>query len=271
MITVLGASGYIGSALLDYLHKNNFIYFAPKRNDNSIFTRPLGDVIYTIGMTADFRTRPVDTARAHVSVLADIIEKADFDSLTYLSSTRVYSGGNMASPDSPAQVHSQNPSDLYNITKLAGESLCLHSGRNKTRVVRLSNVVGVSTVQSANFIDEIVQEALSGVLVMRTAPSSSKDYILLDDVVKMLPIIATNGTQAVYNLAAGRNIRNYEWTEGLRNELKCEVIYKPDAPVWIFPEIDIKSTVSELNFIPGSPLSVLPHLVARLKNIHESN
>lgn len=263
MFTVLGAGGFIGGALAASLRKNGVECFAPARGDGAIFSRPLGHVIYAIGLTADFRRRPIDTARAHVSVLADIMEKAEFDSLTYLSSTRVYAGGDTASPDARLSVHPADPSDLYNITKLAGESLCLNGGRGNTRVARLSNVVGVAQTASENFIDDIVREALRGRLVMRSAPESSKDYITLDDVVNLLPTIAANGTQSIYNLAAGRNIRNDEWTARLARDTGCEVVYEKDAPAWVFPEIDISGTCGEFGFSPGSALDILPTLISR--------
>lgn len=262
MFTILGASGFIGGALVASLQKTGAMYFAPARGEDSIFTRPLGHIIYSIGMTADFRSRPIDTARAHVSVLADILEKADFESLTYLSSTRVYAGVDVSSPESRLTVLPANPSDLYNTTKLAGESLCLHGGREHTRVVRLSNVVGINQTSSRNFIDQIVKEALSGKLVMRTAKDSAKDYILLADVIHLLPVIAEYGEDPIYNLAAGHNIRNDEWTMRLQEETGCEVIYAEDAQSLIFPEIDISLIRQKFGFSPSYVINILPELIA---------
>jgi nucleoside-diphosphate-sugar epimerase len=263
MFTILGASGFIGSALVAALRESGEECFPPARDDASILSRPLGHVIYAIGMTADFRSRPFATARAHVAVLADIMEKADFESLTYLSSTRVYAGCANTSPDSRLSVDPTDPSDLYNTTKLAGESLCLNGGKDKTRVVRLSNVVGVAESPSANFIDEIVRDALDGRVVMRSAPESAKDYILIDDVVRLLPTIATQGTQPIYNLASGRNLRNVQWTDLLREKTGCEVIYEHEAPVWEFPEIEIDTTCREFRFSPGVAFDILPALLSR--------
>lgn len=262
MFTILGASGFIGGALVASLQKRGAMCFAPARGDDSIFSRPLGHVIYAIGMTADFRSRPIDTARAHVSVLADILEKADFESLTYLSSTRVYAGNEVSSPDSRLSVLPANPSDLYNTTKLAGESLCLHGGREHTRVVRLSNVVGINQTSSSNFIDQIVKDAVGGTLVMRSAKDSAKDYVLLADVIHLLPVIAEQGVHSIYNLAAGQNIRNDEWTTRLQEQTGCEVLYAKDAPSWIFPEIDISLTTQKFGFSPSSAIHILPELIA---------
>lgn len=263
MFTVLGAGGFIGGALAASLRKNGAEVFAPTRGDASVFSRPLGHVIYSIGLTADFRQRPYDTAHAHVSFLTDILERTNYDSITYLSSTRVYAGGTDCSPGARLGVNPADPSDLYNVTKIAGESLCLNAAEGKGRVVRLSNVVGVAATASENFIDGIVAEALAGRIVMGSAPESSKDYVNLSDVVELLPKIAGTGERAIYNLASGKNLRNDTWTDRLRELTGCEVSYAVGCPVWSFPEIDITDTVREFGFSPGSALDILPALISR--------
>ncbi|MES2850099.1 MAG: hypothetical protein V4685_13660, partial [Bacteroidota bacterium] len=89
MITVLGASGFIGSSIMKKLKEQNTQYFAPERNE-VITNRDLGDVIYCIGLTADFRTKPFETVDAHVCKLKQVLNECTFNSLTYLSSSRVY-------------------------------------------------------------------------------------------------------------------------------------------------------------------------------------
>ncbi len=266
MFTVLGASGYIGGRLVAALRDNGEECFAPLRDEAEIWKRELGHVIYAIGMTADFRTRPFDTVRAHVSVLSDVLENGNFESLTYLSSTRVYAGADSAKPDAMLSVAPSDPSQLYNLTKLAGESICLGCGRENTRVVRLSNVIGAPATRSENFLDSIVREALSGKLVLRSSPLSSKDYVSIDDVVGLLPLIAAKGKERIYNLASGRNIAHQEWTDSLTNHLGCQVIYEPGAPVLDFPPIDISTTVREFGFSPRSVIDMLPSLIASHSN-----
>jgi len=59
--------------------------------DESLDGRDLGHIIYCIGITADFRRRPHDTITAHVTKLQEVLTRTSFESLVYLSSTRVYS------------------------------------------------------------------------------------------------------------------------------------------------------------------------------------
>ena len=55
--TVLGASGAIGRRLVGYLRQTGHVVYTPERGDPGVWTRPLGHVIYAIGLTADFRQR----------------------------------------------------------------------------------------------------------------------------------------------------------------------------------------------------------------------
>ena len=69
LVTVLGAGGFIGGALVARLIAEGRPVDPVTRDDLPALLsarRPAGDVIYCIGLTADFRTRPLDTAEAHV-------------------------------------------------------------------------------------------------------------------------------------------------------------------------------------------------------------
>lgn len=255
--TVLGASGVIGRHLVAHLRSAGEAVYAPARDDPGIYERPLGHVIYAIGLTADFRQRPFDTVQAHVGVLAEVLQRADFSSLLYLSSTRVYAHASLGREDALLPVRPQDPSDLYNLSKLMGESLCLHGGRPGVRVARLSNVVGGDDADSDNFVPSLVREARRGRIVLRTAPLSAKDYIHIDDVVDLLPRIATEGREQVYNVASGTQTSHAQWLELLRTQTGCIVETMPDAPAVRFAPVDISRIRSEFGFAPRSVLSVL--------------
>jgi nucleoside-diphosphate-sugar epimerase len=259
--TVLGASGFIGRSLASHLRDEGHEVFAPARNDEGRFRGFLGHVIYCIGLTADFRNRPFDTVRAHVSVLSDVLEQADFTSLLYLSSTRVYSKASETSETAALPVATFEPSDLYNSSKLMGESLCLNSGRNGMRIARLSNVVGFDP-GSDNFLPALIREALAGTIALRSALNSSKDYVALEDVLAILPRIAVEGLEPIYNVASGQNIRNGDLTKQLKALTGCSVQVAEHAPVQRFPPIRIERLRQEFHFSPSSPLERLPDLVA---------
>jgi nucleoside-diphosphate-sugar epimerase len=255
--TVLGASGTIGGRLVSHLRSGGHEVYAPSRGDDEAFRRPLGHAIYAIGITADFRTRPLDTIEAHVSILHELLKNAEFDSLLYLSSTRVYSGlptGEKADESARLLVDPNSPSDLYNLSKLMGESLCLHSGRTNARIARLSNVIGGDDITSANFLPSLMREARTGKITLRSALHSAKDYIHIDDVVALLGRIALHGRDRLYNVASGFQIRHGEWAEAIAARSGATLNVLPDAPVLGFPPIEIRRIVTEFNITPQHPL-----------------
>ncbi len=258
--TVLGARGFIGRNLVVHLVALGHEVFAPDRNDISIFDRPLGHVIYCIGLTADFRRLPFKTVHAHVSFLADVLERAEFESLLYLSSTRVYS---RTADTRETALLSSNPgdaSDLFNLSKLLGESLCLHSMRSGTRVARLSNVVGFDP-ESENFLPTLIREALSGRILLLTDPASTKDYIAMSDVLRVLPQIATEGQERIYNVASGSNIKNSELSKRLSDLTACTIDVMEFAPLITFAPISVDRLIQEFMFIPTDPLESLPQIL----------
>ena len=262
--TVLGAGGFIGSHLVRTLRHAGHDVYAPARDAQDMYRRPLGHVLYCVGLTADFRSRPFDTARAHVGLLTDMLEKSDFESLVYLSSTRVYAGGINGSETASLQVDVADPANLYNLTKLTGESLCRSCGRTGVKAVRLSNVVDIDH-GSQNFLFSLIRDAVGGRIELQSDPTSGKDYILLQDVLDLLPRIASEGKDWLYNVASGANISHRDIVTRLAELTGCEVTVRPGAPVMGFPVIDTQRIQNEFGFSASPILPALPRLVSEMQ------
>jgi nucleoside-diphosphate-sugar epimerase len=259
MITVLGASGFIGSQLANRLETLGLQYQSIGRADE-LPPKNLGHVIYCIGLTADFRRRLLDTVEAHVCRLLELVRNHQFDSLLYLSSTRVYFADDSSDEEKNLHVRPQNADDVYNISKAMGESIVLNCGR-PGRIARVSNVYGPDFT-SENFLSSIVKQAVNGEkVVLRTAPESAKDYINVADVVAGLIQIATSGRQRIYNLASGVNVSHRELAQRLRVLTRCEIEFAPGAETVRFPQINIERMRKEFNFAPRSILDDLAQLV----------
>jgi nucleoside-diphosphate-sugar epimerase len=248
--TVLGASGYIGSRLVAHLQAQGYTVWAPARGDTEVFTRPLGHVIYCVGLTADFRTRPFDTVDAHVGLLAEVLRRAQFDSLLYLSSTRVYMGATRTDEDAPLAVLPGDPSYLYNLTKLTGESLCHASSRAGVRVARLSNVVGPGMdAASGNLVADLLHQAQQGHILLRSDPQSAKDYVHVTDVVDWLPRIALQGCRPVYNVASGVQTTHAQWLEWLGTRYASSYEVLDGAPLQRLAPINASRLHAELGVV----------------------
>ena len=243
--TVLGGRGFIGSHLVRHLRRQGHEVWVPERDDPALFERELGQVVYAIGLTADFRRRPLDTVQAHVGVLRRVIDAARFDSLTYLSSTRVYAGAAGTSEAAALRVDPNAPGDLYNLSKLLGEALCLHCGHTGMKVVRLANIVGAPPATgpdsgAANFIDALIDAGRrTGQVRLQTSLASSKDYLGIDAAADLLARIALASDTGIFNLASGCNVSNAEIKRLIELETGWDVSVAPDAPTWGFAPIDV--------------------------------
>lgn len=264
-VTVLGASGFIGRHLVARLRADGVPCEAPARNDPGLLHRPLGHVIYAIGLTSDFRSRPLETVEAHVCVLRTLLAHADFDSLTYLSSTRVYAGAADTRESATLAVNPNDPSDLYNLSKLMGESLCLYGGRAHAKVARLSNIVGLRDAPDS-FIDQLLEEgARNGAILLRTALSSRKDYLYVDDAVSQILAIARSDATGIFNVAHGTGVSNGDIAAAIQDHLGWPAMAAAGAPEWAFADIDVSRTQA-LGLLPPRAFSdYFPNFLAQYR------
>ncbi|MGB8275125.1 MAG: NAD(P)-dependent oxidoreductase [Alphaproteobacteria bacterium] len=264
--TILGATGFIGGNLIRHLRGQGHDVLAPERDSPTPLNRFLGHVLYCIGFKTDFRNRPFETVDAHIGRLREILEDGHFRSLIYLSSTRVYRRASSTDEDTALVLRPDDPDDVYNASKVMGETLCLNSNREGTRVVRLSNVYGPD-LRSETFLNAVVRDALRKKrIVLHTAPDSAKDYVGIDDVAAMLPRIAEEGKARIYNLASGRNTVQRDLTDALARVTGCDVRYEPDAPKVEFPEVSIARLRREFGFAPADVTTRLDWLVQQFRD-----
>jgi nucleoside-diphosphate-sugar epimerase len=267
--TVLGGSGHIGSRLCRWLSARSIPYRAPARGE-PLPGESLGHVIYAIGLTADFRERPLDAVTAHVSCLVSLLETAEFESLLYLSSTRVYQHCPRAEEEEALQVHPTRPQDVYNISKIMGEAACLASGRRGLRVARLANVYGPEDSES-NFLPSIVRDALGeGRVILRSGLGSEKDYVSVEEILPVLVAISREGRETLYNVASGRNTTHREIVRILQEETGCRVEVQAGARDVTFPPIAVERVRREFGFAPSSLSDDLPGLIRALRARHEA-
>lgn len=253
MFTVLGASGFVGSHLVEHFKKEGIDYYAPTKDDQKSFSfveRPLGHVIYCIGLTADFRQHPLETAEAHVSLLVQYLKKTEFDSFLYLSSTRIYEGSDQTDELATLTVNPLDPNHIFNLTKLAGEACCLSQKRASIRIARLSNVLG-NDFKSENFIFSVMREiAKTSHVTLHTTADSAKDYIHIDDVVRLIIHIAERGKDRIYNLASGKNMSNQVLLDKIVKLSGGKVRYADDMKQIRFLPIQTDRIRSEFLFKP---------------------
>jgi nucleoside-diphosphate-sugar epimerase len=143
-----------------------------------------------------------------------VLESEAFDALVYLSSTRLYDGLDAADPvgeDMPIAISPGHPRHLYDVTKLAGETLCATMAPGRARVARLACVYD-ETDPDDGFLGQLLARVAAtpagGTIPLDSSPHLARDYVHRDDVVRALVAIAERGTHRAYNVASGTNLRN---------------------------------------------------------------
>lgn len=261
--TILGARGFIGSHLVRHLQQDGHECLAPDRNDPTIFGGNLGHLIYCAGLTADFLVRPFDTARAHVCHLADVLEKVRFESLLYLSSTRLYDAlSGLCSEEADLLLNPHNPRHLYDLSKAMGESLCLGQPNPAIRVARLACVYD-RELESELFVSGLIRRAIAQPsLSVESSLDSQRDYVLVDDVVALLARIAAGGRHRMYNVASGVNVSNGELFEVVGRETGCDIRATGKGGAAAAPVVDISRIRDEFGFAPCLLLADIPRIVS---------
>jgi nucleoside-diphosphate-sugar epimerase len=261
VITILGGSGFIGGHLVTHLKHEGLSCAGKERDDPALFREHLGHVIYCAGVTADFREKPFETVDAHVSLASKLLRDASWDSFLYLSSTRVYSGATGTGEEQSLTVSPLTGGDLYNISKLMGESLCFVVPRPTVRVVRLSNVYGCN-FDSRDFLPSMVREAAERrYVLLNTSFDSEKDYIAIDDVVRLLPRISMSGRHRLYNVASGVNTSNRTIAQLLQQKTGCTIEVAAGAGTVSFPRIAIARIQEEFPFQPRSVIDAMDDIL----------
>jgi nucleoside-diphosphate-sugar epimerase len=263
--TILGASGFIGRALVAWLESRDRVVHAVTRASLPALLaarRPAGHIIDCVGMTVDCRPCPLDAAEAHVGLVAHCLTELQFDSFLLLSSARVYARAYATHEDAVLSAQPSDPSDLYSVTKLAGEALCLADPRSTTRVARLSDVYGID-MPEATFLGGVLNQGqATAKVIFHQSPASARDYVSVAAVARLLPAIASTGSHRLYNVGAGTNTDHAGIARRLHDIAGWQTSFVSDAPT--VRQLPIDTTRADTEFGPtcSDLLADLPTLLA---------
>lgn len=237
--TVIGGSGFIGSAMCTYLKKNNKNIFIPKRDYQYSVDEDLGIVFYCAGY-GDCLNYYDNVIDANVLLLREILKNVKFKKLVYVSSTRVYMNENCAKENTDLLICHNDNRKLFNLTKLVAEEICRLSKREVV-IVRPSNVYGLA-LNSKLFLPQIIKNAiLNNKIDMYVTPEYSKDYVSVDDLVHIMFELAHKEFDDVqtFNIASGNNTSAAQIADIIKQKTNCDVIWHDVNIEEQFPVTDI--------------------------------
>ena len=256
LFTVFGSDGFVGRRLVSKLTDEGHEVRAIRRGDVlDIANIDLGNVMYCVGVTGSrFKTEQFNVVDAHVSAMARILEAGRFASFLYMSSARVYEESLTDTKESARfGVDPSSISDFYNLSKLMGESLILNCGLANVRIARVSYAVDFADDSTDN-ISVFLRDALKGSVKFTAHEESVKDYVVMSDVLTVLPKIALSGKSTIYNVASGENVSTRQIADLLVEETGCSIEFVPGEQVRRPQQIDISLLSNEMSYRPTSLL-----------------
>ncbi|WP_345859452.1 SDR family oxidoreductase [Shewanella algae] len=265
--TVFGGRGFIGSEIVKQLNQLGHNVFVPERDDETIYHQDLGIVIYCAGH-GDCKNAPFAVLDANVNLLSSLLQKASFERLLYISSTRVYMNQDDSFESADLTVCIDDNRRLFNLTKLVAEELCLKSNRDVC-IVRPSNVYGVA-LNSPLFLPSITRNAINhGKVDMYITKDYAKDYVSVKDVASSCIEIASTAQclNQIINVAAGYNTTAKQIADVLHEHTRCEIIWHDiPFPNENFPVTDITLINTIIpNYAPNNVLSELENMISDFK------
>lgn len=252
--TILGSSGFIGH----YLSKALPDAYCPPRRELRSLAGDLYHVFYCIG-----DNKLPGALDADLGYLLWFLKNCNFESLTYLSSSRVYCGASSGSEESDLVLSPQDPGMAYSVTKLAAESACLADERCK--IVRLATVVGLNN--GDYLIPGLIRSALRDrMMKVDLHPWTIRYLVAIEDVIEILPKIPF-GKHRIYNIASdiptnvGYIIMAIEAATGAKAFWR----HSNFVP---YPPISIKRAKEEFGFSPRPCIPLIPELCWQFDDVY---
>ena len=259
-IVITGATGFIGSTLLNYLRDVGHDVIGVSRSINSIqdnivriqnFKKlPEGDVLIHLAESNNrmlINSQSSADYRGEVFQVAQDVIQNNYSYYIYASSVAVYADR----PDGICKISDENlAEDNYAIAKRAVEKIFLN--QKNSVVVRLANIYGprMSPLNVVSAIISQIKENKKAIELQSITPI--RDFIWVDDVTHAINLLIEKRLDGKYNLGTGVGT---SVSEMARTAL--EVVGKENVPVIAKMKtdpscvvLDIDKTMQDLNWKP---------------------
>ena len=263
-ILITGGAGFIGSHIAEYYNgraevrildnlrsgsmKNleglNVDFIRGDVRDRVKLARAMKGVDYVFHLAAmigvpESMEQPLDCIDINVNGTLMVLEeaaKAGVKKLIYASSAAVY--GNNSNIIRREDMNA-DPDSIYAVTKLDGEHYCKifsESGKLKTVSLRYFNVFGPHQDPESAYAAApalFCKRAIHGQKIRIFGDGEqSRDFVYVDDVVKVNAFFMENDLEGVYNVATGKTVTINELVKRIlfMTDSQSEVEHLPERP-----------------------------------------
>ena len=189
------------------------------------------------------------------------IDTSKFNSFLFISSARFYNNSKTTIETEKIKIDVNDKNSLYDISKLLGESYCLSSKKENIRIVRPSLVIGTDTPKNL-FLPSIILDAISkGKITLHSSLESQRDYLRIQDFVKLIPEISLRGKEKIYNISHYKNIKTKNIVDEIIKLTNCSVEVVPNSLINSSVDVNIDRIKNEFNFKSESILFELENLI----------
>lgn len=270
-VTVIGASGFLGSQIATSFINDGFNVHCPSRDELPALLGDLGVVVYSAGYgvcsSFDNLSKVIE---ANVNVLCRILQECSYSKFIYISSTRLYMNSKESNELTNFSISSGDRRKAFNLTKILAEELCI--SKDNTYLLRPSNIYG-DAVNSNLFLPSIVRDAIVNKKINMFVPKTyEKDYVSVKDVVYVIKNIITKECPdyRTYNVGSGKNTSAYEIANRIKNKIDCTIEWIPNDVKDSFPITNINKITDEFMFEPSNVLNDLDSMIDDFILAHEN-
>lgn len=256
---VVGANGFLGSAIVNELINRNIEVFAVYNIHFDKINQLAKLINHEELLASDLRPDVIFYASGNYAKSHKDLLKINFalyqyslkfinSKLVYISSTNVYGIHN----DQITESSTYNNPALYALSKLSGEFIV--SGMVQYSIARLTYIYGPG-ISNNSFIPQIIKSARTvGKITLSGNGGRMQDYIYIDDAVNFCLATAQKHNNAIYLGATGKSISNKEVAEEISKWSGCSLEYKGEDLGQSF-HFDPQKTFHELNWFPKTTFS----------------
>jgi len=215
-IHILGASGFIGSYLLNHLSKEfNVVGYSSKQCDllssdsihNALSNINKEDIIIISSAITRLKENSFNSLQKNVLMaenLAKFLESHKISQLIFFSTIDVYGS------DVPGEIHEglvPNPQDYYSLSKLISEHIFkISCFKNKIPlyILRLSGIYGPGD-NNKSTVNKLVTSAFNKLITIYGDGADKRDFVFVDDIYRFINLLISNPKNTTLNFATGNS------------------------------------------------------------------